>query len=50
MEKSKREARQARLTESATSRWLSGSMKASLMLDYADGDAAQPRDGRALPE
>ena len=42
MEKSKREARQARLTESATSRWLSTSMKASLMLDYADGTLPSP--------
>ena len=42
MENSKREARQARLTESATSPWLSGSMKASLMLDYADGDLPSP--------
>jgi len=42
VEKSKREARQARLTESATSRWLSGSMKASLMLDYADGTLPSP--------
>ena len=42
MENSKREARQARLTESATSPWLSGSMKASLMLDYADGGLPSP--------
>ena len=50
VEKSKREARQARLTESATSRWLSTSMKASLMLDYADGSLPEPSDGRALPQ
>jgi aspartate/methionine/tyrosine aminotransferase len=43
VEKSKREARQARLTDSATSAWLSPSMKASLMLDdYADRNLPSP--------
>jgi aspartate/methionine/tyrosine aminotransferase len=42
VENNKREARQARLTESATASWLSASMKASLMLDYADGGLPSP--------
>lgn len=42
MEKSRRESRQDRLAASATSKWLSPSMKSSLMLDYADGGLPSP--------
>ena len=44
----KREARQVRLAESATAPWLSESMQASLMSDYAD--AGLPSPVTAVPQ